>query len=400
MTAFIFVNRYFYPDHSATSQLLSDVAFQMAAAGKDIRVITSRQIYDNPQARLPRHETVHSVNVYRVWTSYFGRQQIWGRSLDYVSFYFGAAWRLWRLARKGDVVIAKTDPPLISVPAMLVARLRGASTLNWLQDLFPEVASALQMRGMKPIAPLLRRIRNASLKNAKLNIVLGERMAKCLRGEGIPENQIRVIHNWSDGRNVRPVAKDANEMRRAWGLADRFVVGYSGNMGRAHEFETVLGAAERLMRDPRILFLFIGGGAKRAWLERQCATLGLTNVEFKPYQPRASLAESLSVPDVHLISLYPNLEGLIVPSKFYGIAAAGRPIVYIGDNDGEVPRLLREGHCGYTCAPGDTAGLADVLAKLAAEPTELSRLGVNARALFDDRFDKSVAMQAWRKLLS
>lgn len=399
MGRIIFINRYFFPDHSATSQLLTDLASDLARSGKDVRVITSRQLYDDPQAQLPQSSVVQGVKVYRVWTSRFGRQRLLGRAIDYASFYLSATARLARLASRGDVVIPKTDPPLISAPATAIARLRGASVINWVQDLFPEVAFALGMKSMRVAARPLRLIRNISLRSAKLNVVLGERMAEKLRSEGVADNRIQVIPNWSDGQDVRPIARPNNSLRQLWNLGDRFVVGYSGNMGRAHEFDTILGAAERLVADERVVFVFVGGGAKRAWLQEKCIVRKLANVVFKPYQPRSSLAESLSVADVHLVSLQPALEGLIVPSKFYGIAAAGRPTLYIGDRDGEVPRLLREYDCGETIGPGDGASLAKAISKWASDPTAATRMGANARRLFETRFDRPIALDAWQRVL-
>ena len=144
----LFVNRYFHPDHSATSQMLTDLATDLCQAGMDITVITGRQLIDKPRARLPVHEQVDGVEVHRVWSTCFGRATLPGRGMDYLSFYLGAGWRLVRLCRFGDVVVAETDPPLISVVAGLVAKLRGAHLVNWLHDLFPEVAERLGMRFM------------------------------------------------------------------------------------------------------------------------------------------------------------------------------------------------------------------------------------------------------------
>ena len=139
----IFVNRYFYPDHSATSQVLTDIAFGLAAKGYRVRVVTSRQRYSDRSAQLPPRERVRGVEVHRVWTTRFGRSGLPGRAVDYLAFHLASAWTLWRLARAGDVIIAKTDPPMLSVTAAPVARLRGAKLVNWLQDIFPEVAQAL-----------------------------------------------------------------------------------------------------------------------------------------------------------------------------------------------------------------------------------------------------------------
>jgi colanic acid biosynthesis glycosyl transferase WcaI len=120
----VFLNRYFYPDHSATSQLLTDLAFDLAARGLAIHVITSRQCYDNPREVLPARESIRGVQVHRVWTLRFGRGRLIGRTFDYLTFYLSAAWRLAVLLAPGDVVVAKTDPPLISVIAAVLARLR------------------------------------------------------------------------------------------------------------------------------------------------------------------------------------------------------------------------------------------------------------------------------------
>ena len=141
----IFINRYFHPDHSATSQILSDLAFALGKRGKLICVITSRQLYDAPEIRLPGRETISNVVVYRVWTSRFGQHNLVGRAIDYLTFYLSAAWTLWKVSRRGDIIVAKTDPPMLSVVTAPIARMRRANLVNWLQDLFPEVLEALDV---------------------------------------------------------------------------------------------------------------------------------------------------------------------------------------------------------------------------------------------------------------
>lgn len=395
----IFINRFFYPDHSATSQILSDLAFD-AATEFDVTVITSRLIYDDPSARLQSSERIGGVNVKRVWSSRFGRGNIAGRAIDYISFYFTAASALWRLAIPGTVVVSKTDPPLISIVVAPVAKLRRAPLVNWLQDLFPEVASALNLRAVpRPVAALLRRLRNASLHTAQANVVLGTRMQKLLLDEGVPPSRIRIIHNWADGQEITPVVNSENPFRRAWGLERKFVVGYSGNLGRAHDFATILGAAESLRENPDIVFLFIGDGAQRAWVEAETQSRRLTNIRFRPYQPRERLAQSLSLPDVHLVSLNPSLEGLIVPSKIYGIAAAGRPVLFIGDPNGEIALLVQELESGLSIPVGASQDLAEVILLLSKNPAQCEMMGRRARTLFVSRFDRSKAVEKWLNLL-
>lgn len=392
----IFVNRFFYPDHSATSQLVSDLAFHLAGQGHRVQVITSRQRYDVPDAALPACESTGGVDIKRIWTSRYGRSSLPGRALDYLSFYLSAGWRILRTAQAGDVVVAKTDPPLISVIAGWAARRRRALLVNWLQDVFPEVAAALGVdlaRGLPGRA--LTELRNGSLRHARLNVAISEGMRTRLLATGVDAGRMTVIHNWADEQQIRPLPAEENPLRGQWGLQDQLVVGYSGNLGRAHEIDTVLSAAERLQRDDRVVLLFIGGGAAMETLRREAKRRGLPNLRFEPYQPYARLPLSLTVPDVHLVILRPALEGLIVPSKLYGIAAAGRPIIHVGATDGEIPKLLEEAGAGLAVAQGDGEALALAILQLRADPELRQRMGYHARRLCDTRFSREAAIRCW-----
>lgn len=398
----IFINRYFHPDHSATSQLLSDLAFYLAGEGMRVHVIASRQRYDDPNAMLLKSEIVEGVHVSRVWSSRFGRKRLSGRALDYLTFYLSAMWRLIWLARSGDTVIAKTDPPLISIVAMLAARLRGARLVNWLQDVFPEIAEKLAVPGVSgTVANVLRDLRNRTLKKASVNVVVGHSMQQRVATvAGLRADQVTVIENWADGELIYPVKPENNTFRNEWGLDGKFVVGYSGNMGRVHDFETVLSAAQKLLNTRRIAFLFIGNGAQRKNIEDRAHEQALQNVILKPYQPIELLAQSLSVPDVHLVTLQAGMEGLVLPSKFYGIVAAGRPVIFVGDSHGEIARIIEEAQCGVAVQRGDWIALVSQLKRLESDPKLCSELGQNARRLFDMKYQKPLAMQAWKELLS
>jgi len=392
----LFVNRFFYPDHSATSQMLTDLANDLCLAGVDVSVITGRQLIDDPHAALAPRERVNGVEVHRVWSTRFGRGSLAGRGLDYLSFYLSAGWHLWRLCRSGDVVVAKTDPPLFCVLAGWVARRRGAALVNWLHDLFPEIAERVGvplLRGR--LFRVLQRMRDRSLQRARCNVVIGARMAERVQALGVAPERIRIIHNWGDGGAIRPLPRSEHPLRAAWKLEDRFVVGYSGNMGYAHEFDTILDAAERLHYRDDIVFLFVGGGVRRDYIEQQARRRQLGNVAFESYQPRARLGESLTASDAHLVTLRPELEGLMVPSKFYAVAAAGRPVLFIGAADGEIARLIAQARCGATVAPGDSGGLAGHIAALAEDRTRLEAQGAAARRLFEARFEQRLATEQW-----
>lgn len=400
MAKTIFINRYFHPDHSATSQLLSDLAFDLASRGQEIHVITGCQLYGNPHASLPGEESIQGVRVHRVRTSRFGRGRLLGRVVDYLTFYLGAAWRLLRVIRPGDIVVAKTDPPMMSVPASWVVRLKKGVLVNWVQDLFPEVATSLDVYGARFAAPMLKRLRNRSLQSGRTNVVLGEIMAERLRAEGVPSDRITIIENWADGDAIQPVDKRDNPLIREWGLDGKFILGYSGNMGHVHEFKTMIDAAERLNDVGEIAFVFIGDGIARQWLISEAARRGLRNMQFHPYQSADRLRWSLSLPDVHFVSLRPTLEGLIVPSKFYGIAAAGRPIIHIGDPDGEIARIIERERCGWSFCIGEVETLTTCILRLATRGGwEVIEAGRCARRAFDRKYSRLHALDSWRLLL-
>ena len=364
-----FVNRYFHPDHSATSQIASDLAFHLASRGWEVAAITSRQRYDDARAGLPSSETANGVRIVRVWSTRFGRSNLVLRAIDYLTFYLSA---FLAMRRERGVIVAMTDPPLMSVVAALASR----RVVNWVQDLFPEVASALGIR-----APgVLRALRDWSLRRARANVVLGDLMAA-----RVPKAV--VIHNWA------MVDDRQSCLSGQAGLpVPQFTVAYSGNLGRAHDVDTILAAIRRL---PHIRFVFTGGGAQIGAIRNA----GAANVEVRPYVPREQLSENLSAADVHLVSLQPALEGLIVPSKFYGVLAVARPVLFIGARDGELARLIDAHRCGIVVQSGDGDALVRAIESLAANRAEAKAMGERGRALYLDRFAPQHAFAAWERVL-
>ena len=171
-------------------------------------------------------------------------------------------------------------------------------------------------------------------------------------------------------------------------------------MGRAHDFGTILDAADALKGRPDIVFLFVGGGHRRTWIKTEVARRALTNVFIQPLQPRERLAETLGAADIHLVSLLPDLEGCIVPSKLYGILAAGRMTLFVGDPDGETARTIAAGNCGITVRIGDWPRLAELIVAYAEHPGLRHAAGARARELFDTRFTEAVGIDAWESILN
>ncbi len=362
------------------------MALHCVEAGWDVHVISGGLTAERPAHDLGPAENRGGVTVHRV-----------GRARADNSFHSTARPKLGSLTASGDLVVATSDPPLVSAMAAEVAARVGARLVNWVQDVYPE--GMLALGAAPPGALALARLRDTALRAASANVAIGSRMAGVLNGLGAPPATIRVIPNWADDRVIRPLPAADNPLRRAWGLGDKFVVGYSGNLGRAHEIGTVLLAAEQLRERPDIRFLFVGGGELRGELERAAAARGLSNIVLKPYQPAALLNQSLAVADVHWVSLRPELEGLVVPSKFYANAAAGRPIIAVMDGAGELAEIVRSSGCGFVVPVGDGAAFARAIETLADEPSLAIDLGRAARTMIEAQFSRSRAMRRWTDLL-
>ena len=403
MTQHIFVNRFYYPDISATSQMLTDLASTLSANGLQIVIVTSRGRYDNPSAKLPAAEQLGNVRVIRVWSTSFGRGRIILRIVDYLSFYLTMLWKLVWLVKQGDWIIAKTDPPLLSIPLIIVARLKRANLANWLQDVFPEVAVAAGVNFklqwlQKLIMGSLSRLRDWSLKHSRFNVVLSEEMKDHIAKCGLSRNNLVTVPNWADVSQVQPLSHCDNPLRSEWCLAERFVVGYSGNMGIAHDLDAIVDAAIELRDCPEVIFLMIGGGFRKNFMIVDVQRHELEDkVIFKPYQPREALSRSLGCADVHIVSLRPAMEGLIVPSKFYGVCAAGRPTLYLGTENSAIARIINKNMCGTTVSGGG-AELAGTIRQYLGDSERCQLEGYNARMHIAEKHTVNTAAAYWQAL--
>ena len=384
----LLLNQYFWPDLSAAAQMMTDLAEDLARAGAEVTVLTGRHAYTG-EASFPASETWRGVRIERVAATHFGRGHLAGRAADHASFLASAAGRLV-LRRGADVVLTACTPPFLPALGLLHRRMSRSRFLCWVHDLFPDAAVELGVlpRG-GPATGALERLTRASLEGADAIVAIGDCMAERIAAKGIARERIQVIHNWADGEAIRPVPHEDNWFRARHGLEGRFVVLYSGNMGRGHDFTGLVGAARLLAHRPDIVFLFIGGGPRRGEVER--ASRGLPSVRFLPYQPREHLAYSLGAADLGVVTLRDEALGTMVPSKLYGHMASARPVLYLGPAASTTARTITEARCGATLPATDATAAAAFIEHLAADPARASVLGEAGRQTFDAHFDRRCA---------
>ncbi len=391
-----FINRFYWPDEPATAQLLGDLAEALAARGWSISVIASHP----GDAQTPADEIRHGVGIHRCRRLGRGRTTVAGKLADYLVFLLGAGWHTLRSLRRGDIVVAMTDPPLLGVLLWPIVALRRARLVHWAQDIYPEVAMTLAARpSMRWALGLLRGPRNFTWRHSTGCVTLGHDMAVLVERNGVAPSRVTVVPNWAPHGLVPPPAQVVQQQRNEWHLAGKFAVAYSGNLGRVHDLEPVLDVAAALRDAPDIVFLFIGAGPRLGPLAAEVRARGLTNVCFFPPQPRAQLGTALAAADLHLVTLRPGCETVVFPSKLYGIAAVGRPMIFIGPRECEVAALVREAALGFAFARDDTAAIASCLRRLATTPDDCHTLGAAAAAFHHREDGLARAVTVWNKLL-
>jgi glycosyltransferase involved in cell wall biosynthesis len=396
----LLLNQVFYPDVAATAQHGHDLARALVAAGHEVTAIASRSLYGDATVRLPASETVDGIRIERVGRNWFGKRHLLGRMADFGLFYLAAALKSLRVGRH-DVVIAFTTPPLIAGVGWLATRLRGGKLIYWSMDLYPEVAVAGGLVNRRsPAVRLVSAIDTAVMRGSAAVVALGRCMRDRILARDVSPAKVHVIPVW--GEETLPATTDGeNSFRRQWGVGDRQVlIMYSGNFGLGHDVQTFLGAARRLATDPTVRFAFVGGGARRAEVERFIAEHRLGNCILAPYQPRERLAELLAAGDIHLITMLPSFAGVMVPSKLYGVLAAGRPAIFVGPAEAEGALTVEELGCGAVVAPGDVDGLVSAIRGLASDREERVRMGEAGRREAAARFGRGPACEAWQRLVA
>lgn len=346
--------------------------------------------------RLVGREQHEGVRILRANGTRFSPRRFAGRVANYLSYFASAGVASLSIGRH-DVVVALTDPPIVGLLALWAARRTGAKFVFLCEDIFPEVAALVEGFRNPLVNRTLDRINRYLIAHADAIVALGPRMQRRLVEEkNADPSRVTVIHNWADCEAIQPSDKD-NAFSRANGLADGFVVMHSGNVGLSQNLDVVLDAAERLRDRDGLVFAIVGDGSTRRALEADAARRGLANVRFLPYQSKALLGQSFAAADVFLVSLKPGLEGYIVPSKIYGILAAGRPFIAAVDPSCEVAEIARDARCGLVAPPGDAAALATAIRTLHEDRAEVAAMGRRARDAAW-QFDRRRAVTAYHDL--
>jgi glycosyltransferase involved in cell wall biosynthesis len=277
-----------------------------------------------------------------------------------------------------DLVLAMTDPPFEGIVGACVALLKGQPYVYNIRDMYPDMALGGSIVEPGLLSRVWERLHRWALRRAKRVIVLGDDMRSRIVGKGVDASRVVVARDGADSRTASgPQQPFDNEVIRAIRGDSRFVLLHAGNLGFYGDWDTLLSAARGLESDG-IALIFVGDGAERPRL--QAAAAGIRNVRFLDFFPPSKIPSVLAAADAHLITIKSGLEGVVVPSKLYGILAAGKPIVALAPSSTDAAALGAQQGFSRAIDPGDVEGLTALLRQLSRSPQELESMGRAAQA--------------------
>jgi putative colanic acid biosynthesis glycosyltransferase WcaI len=387
------LNQYYRPGFEATAQLLGDLCSELAHEFSITVVTGALSVPGGQEGSVDEN----GVRVVRVRSTTFDRAGLARRGANYVT-YLALAFKEALRSGKPDVVLCMTDPPVVADVALAVARRFRVPLVVISQDIFPEIAVRLGRLENRPLVGLLRTLIGFYLRRADRVVAIGETMRHRLIEKATPADRIVVIPNWVDVDAITPSPKN-NEWSREHGLAERFVVMHSGNIGHAQNLDSLVRAGTFLRDLDDLTIAIIGGGARHDELLEMSELLEVDAVRFFGYQPRASLSLSLSAGDVHVVGLAPGLAGFVVPSRLYGILAAGRPVIVGAERESETAQLVEEVGCGVVVPPARPELLAAAIRAAYDGELDLVEMGQRGREYAVREAGRAVAIDRYRNML-
>jgi colanic acid biosynthesis glycosyl transferase WcaI len=372
------LNLYYPPDTSATAKMAA-AFIEPLAQKSNVTVICGRPSYDPTERRswrLWQAEQLNDVHVIRVGSTDYPRTQMGRRVFNYLSYVALSVPK--SLFASCDVVLAMTDPPFEGIVGAFVAMLKRKPFVYNIRDMYPDMAVGGSIVKPGLMARAWEKLHRWALRRATRVIVLGEDMKSRIAAKGVAPDRISIVRDGADTSTSPVTATEFDpDVIRAIRGDFRFVLVHAGNLGFYGAWETLLAAARELQNDG-VGLVFVGDGAQRSRLQ-ELAT-NSPNVRFLPFFPSSKISSVLAAADAHVITIKRGLEGVVVPSKMYGILAAGRPVLAVAPQETDAATLGKREDFGCAADPDSPQEVVSVVRNLLANPTRLAAMGAAARS--------------------
>jgi colanic acid biosynthesis glycosyl transferase WcaI len=382
MRVIYFVNQYGWPDGAATAQILCDA---LRAVPPSVRVVLIQS--HGRYSLMDQGSEAPPVEIRRLWAPAVTNRRTSGKLLAFLAFYLQAFVVLSTRPRGSDVVVM-TTPPFLNWLGSASKVLRGGRLVSWEMDVYPEIlfANGLVAKG-GPVGRVLSGLTRWARRRTDASLVLGPCMGEMLNDSAGGPFRVVEVQNWADGSALFPV--------RVPGSCRLLTLLYSGNLGVAHEIETLVGAITRLSVDT-VRFVFSGGGVKMTTVR----ALESDYVSFRSSCRYEELNALLNEADIGVVTQTYESVGCVVPSKLYGLMAAGRPILFIGPKESTVAKVIGQADCGWQVDVRDVDGLLELLARLSRDRELVREAGRRSRLAFEQCYERSIGVKRfWDSLL-
>jgi glycosyltransferase involved in cell wall biosynthesis len=387
----LFIEQFFHPEGWGGAQLPRDITTYLARAGIAVEVVCGSDQYAPVEGNQGADPSESGVRIIRL-SSLFGGNLHHRKFLRQAWFYAGLLPKLL-LRRPPDLFVTQTNPPL-AVPLVAVAsRLWRRPCMIIAMDVYPEVLEAHGVITRHSVAGrILARLFSWAYRSAETVVTLGPVMSTRLRSKGVMDERLVEIPNWATGTpGILP--RMDSRLAKQWGLADKFVLVYSGNLGIGHEFATLLrGFALAHERAPDLRLVIIGQGSRLGEVRQIAADLQLDQaVRFSGFVPAEQLPESFGLADLAVVTLRAGFEGLIVPSKLPGYMSRGLPVLYIGPAS-DVSHVIESSGCGYVVGNGDDDAVCRAILDARGDLARLRERGAAGREAYEARWSREPAL--------
>jgi hypothetical protein len=393
----LLLNLYYPPDTSATAKMAETVVDALARDNQ-VTILCGRPSYDPAERRpwrLYQTEEKKNVRIVRVGSTTFPRFNMKKRLLNYVTYTKLVIPRA--LFTPCDAVLAMSDPPFAGIIGALVAMLKGKPYFYNIRDMYPDMAVGGAIVAPGTLLRAWERLHRWALRHCTKVIVLGEDMRHRILAKGVPAEQIEIVRDGTEilPGNASPPPLDSKVIREIRN-GFRFVLLHAGNIGFYGAWDTLITAAKQLDGDG-IGFVFVGEGAQRGQLET--AAGGVCNIRFLPFFPGSKIPSVLAAADAHLITVKRGLEGVVVPSKMYGILAAGKPIVAVAPRETDAVAIGEKMGFSVGADPDRPDELVWVVRALASDAARVKEMGHAALAAAP-AYDRVMELQKFVKIVS
>ena len=395
------ITELYAPDDAATAHLMTQIA-EYLTVGMEVRAICAQPTYTNRGQRAPTKETLNGVVVTRCWSTTFSKDRLALRLVNVatimVSFFFNMLFRF----RRGDVVLVVTNPPPLPFAALLVAKIRFAKTCLLIHDIYPDVLVPIGMTAEKSFAYRIINFftRGLYLRCSRIIAIGRDMKDRVVAKSERLESKTTVIANWAD-KNLSVVSKEQNPLLEELPFKGKFIIQYSGNMGRTHGLSVIADAASILEADgfTDVHWMICGWGAGKPKFKAKCEELELKSVSIHDPFPRDQLANLIGVADASIIAFIEGMSGISVPSRMYNILASGCPIIGVTESDSELAQTITDDDLGWLSPPEDPESLAKLVKQILSDPTQADDRRARCREIATKKFCRESMLEKYRELL-